>query len=245
MIADEATLKSDGWSMNTGSLVTKLIKAGKIKPLVLAAASEKLALSKSSDTLFKTLDFSSFVAEVAKKAAEANVQIDLNKVAVVGWSGAGCSNGGGLHKVAQEVGSGKYKLFLLGCADTCVTGAAAKRVQDALGSSPTVVYSIHEGAGGGGPKFFEEKKYIDGFGTTRDLKGQALPSPAEDADKAAFELYLDNGDDKTAPTRTVAKVALGKKGLELHWGDFNTPTRQAHGQVPLVWSYYALQRFFK
>ena len=55
MIADEATLKSDKWSMNTGFLVEKLIKDGKLKPLVIAAPSETLAASKSSDTLFKTL----------------------------------------------------------------------------------------------------------------------------------------------------------------------------------------------
>jgi hypothetical protein len=247
MIADEATLKADKWSMNTGSLVEKLIKDGKTKPIVLAAPSETLANAKSSETLFKSLDFASFVDAVAKKVAEAKIQIDTTKVAVVGWSGAGCSSKGGLTKVAQEVGSGKYKLFLLGCADTCVTGMAGKRIQDGLGSSPTIFYSIHEGSGGGGAKHFDEKGYLDAYGVTRDLKvkGQSLPSDAEDADQAAFELYRDNSDGKSAPTRTVARVALGKKGLELHWSSFDTPSRPAHGQVPLVWTWYALQRFFK
>ncbi len=248
MIADDATLKSDKWSMNTGNLVEKLIKGGKIKPIVVAAPSENLAVAKSSDTLWKTLDFSSFVDEVVKKVGEAKIQIDLTKVAVVGWSGAGCQNNNGLHKVAQEVGKGKYKLFLLGCADTCVTGTAAKRIQDALGSSDTLVYSIHEGAGGGGAKHFDEKGYLDGFGTKRDLKvkGQTLPSAAEDADQDAFQLYRDNGDDKTPPTRTVAKVAIGKKGLLLHWSYFDMPERKnPHVQLPLVWTWYALQRYFK
>jgi hypothetical protein len=248
MIADDATLKIDKDSMSTGNLVGKLIKDGKIKPIIVAAPSETRADAKSSKTLFKNLDFASFVNEVAKKVKDAKMDIDRDKVAVVGWSGAGCAENNGLHKVAQEVGKGNYKLFLLGHADTCTTGEAAKRIQKALGSKPTLVYSIHEGFGGGGQDVTDEKGWISEFGVKRDLKvkGQTLPSAAENADQAAFELYRDDGDVNDPPTRTVARVAIGKKGLELHWSYFDMPARpNAHVQVPLVWSWYALQRFFK
>jgi hypothetical protein len=242
MIADDATLKSDKWSMSTSNLVDKLIKAGKIKPIAVAAPSETLPNSKrGKGLLWKNLNFGSFVDEVVKKVKENQMAIDTDKVSVVGWSGAGCIDDAGLAKVAKEY----KKLFLLGCADTCVNGNGSKRIQDALGSSSTPVYSIHEDVGGGGPKYFDEPAYLAGFGVKRDLKGKKLPSEAEDADQAAFQIYRDNGDDKNPPTRTVAKVAVGKKGLELHWPYFDMPARQPHGQVPLVWTYYALQRFFK
>jgi hypothetical protein len=246
MIADDATLKADGWSMSTGNLVEKMIKDGKIKPVAIAAPGEKLSAA-GGGALWKTLDFSGFVDEVVTRLAAAKIQVDLSKLTVVGWSGAGCNDNTGLHKIAQEVGKGKYKLYLMGCADTCVTTPSGTRIQTALGNASTIVYSIHEGAGGGGEKHFDEAGYLKAYGVTRDLKkkGETLPSAVEVADKDAFVLYMDNGDGKKEPTRTVAKVAGGKAGLELHWSYFEMPKRQAHGQVPLVWTWYALQRYFK
>jgi hypothetical protein len=191
MIADDTTLKKDNNSMNLGLLAGKLIDDGKIKPIVVAAPSDRLQ-DLNNGTLWSTLDLGAFVDDVYSKS-----------------------------------------------------------VNDALaegGNTTTIVYSVHKGTGGW-YDYDGDQPYADGFGVTRNLKGQTLPSSAEDDDKGAFDFYVDNGDKVDPPTRTVAKVALGGKGIGLHWSEIlkakaSADPRIDHNKMPLVWSWYGLQRYF-
>jgi hypothetical protein len=261
LIADDATLKKDDASMNLGRLAGKLISDGKIKPLVVAAPSDRL--KDLNGALWSTLDFGAFVDDVAKRVLlEYKIVIDLDKVALVGHSGAGCYLKMGLDKVAREggkfkAGGGNHTLMLLGLADTDIESMYSKSVNDALakaGNTTTIVYSVHKGTGGN--KYEGDTPYANGFGATRKLidvaaklKSKDLPSDVESVEQDAFDFYADNGDKAKPPTRTVAKVALGGKGVGRHWSDFvkakaAADPRNDHNKMPLVWSWYALQRYF-
>ena len=224
MLADDATLKKDAWAMNLGNLAGKLIAGGKIKPIVVAAPSDKKA-DQGGGNLWKTLDLGAFVDQVVQKVrADDQIEIDLNQVALVGWSGAGCWMKCGLDKVAHQggkftAGGGSHTLAVLGLADTWVDGAYSRSIEAGLGAK-------------------------------QDLKGKPLPSPVEAADPDAFELYWDDGDEEDPPTRTVAKLALNSKSVARHWGDIVAAKgafkkeHPDHGKMPLLWSWYGLQRYF-
>jgi hypothetical protein len=260
MIADDATLKQDAWSMNPGNLAAKLMADGKITPIVVAAPSEDPKLY-TGNQLWLSMDFGEFVDNVFQRARDQySVNIDLDRVAVVGWSGAGCYAKAGLDKVAQaggkfNAGGGSHTVALIGHADTLVAYSYSNSVHTGLkkaGNTTTAVYSLHKGSGGGdgGDAGDGGKHYASGFEAKNDLTGKPLPSPMEDADRDAFQLYIDDG--QNPPMRTVAKVWETAKGIDRHWSkdicganaSSDKPARASHGKMVLVWSWYALPRYF-
>jgi poly(3-hydroxybutyrate) depolymerase len=264
MLADDATFKSDTDAMNLGNLAGKLIADNKIKPLIVAAPSDTLK-DLPGDKLWQSLDFGAFVNAVDEKVKrQYGVGIDFARVAVVGWSGGGGWPNNGVAKVAKEGAMVKGNpLKLIGLADGEVRGAYSKPISDALlaaKNNTTVIYSVHKVNGGN--RYTSEADYAAGFGLKRKLKdkdskqkdekkGLQLPTAVEDADRDAFELYMDDGDANDPPTRTVAKVADTE--VQRHWQYFldakattdKPPRSNNHTRMPLVWSWYALQRYFK
>jgi hypothetical protein len=135
-------------------------------------------------------------------------------------------------------------------------------ISDGLSKAKNTATAIHSvSRPQGGNRFTSAQDCAKGYGLTRTLKdaqsqqkdvknGLPLPTPAEDADRDAFAFYMDNGDPKTQPTRTVATLPV--KEVFRHFGDFkkanastDKPARtNEHTLAPLVWSWYGLPRFF-
>ncbi len=187
------------------------------------------------------------------KARAQGAEIDLDQVAVVGWSGAeAVSWAKASLKMEHQggtfsAGGGGTTLMLLGLADTLMAEAYSKSIRSRQKGSGTIVYSVHKDGGGGvsGP----DGPYVKGFDLHHDpLKdaGQPLPSPAEEKDRDAFALYADDGDQQKPPTCTVVHV----KDIDRHWAEIVGPakasgkSRPAHDECRWCGPGTALQRYF-
>lgn len=222
--------------VHVGKLTGKLVEAGKVTPLLIAAPTE------FSDGPWRKFDLAKFVTAVKAAVATQSVEIDEDQISVVGHSGAGGTQGAGLNKLADEGGAfAGHSLKVFGIADTCITSANAKAYADGLKENKTTaIYALHKGTGGwvayGGSQSFAKALGAGEIGKATE--------PAEDAQDVDDNVY-DNGG-KTPPRVSirikVARLAPHHKEWKEaggYHGDVG-----AHNDMVPMWFWWAMPRFY-
>ena len=273
MMANVSEMDSDrreyGWDfgMNLGALSQALIAGKQTREHIVAAPSEKLA-DRNGGNLFRKFELGKYVQEIdAGLRAGGGPGVDFDKVLLTGWSGAGCFPGAGLFKIATQKARflvlGKpHVLMVLGNSDAGVNagiGAELNKISSGTdANTKTILYSVHKGEGGcvttADANGAISKQYFDQLGARNVLARPGrkltatLRSANEEADKAEFDAYQDDG--SGSPKRLGFRVT--PKGLRKHLPEFVAALavtedakvqRIGHSLVPLVWGFYALPRF--
>jgi hypothetical protein len=141
-------------SLHAGKLLAPEIAAGKVVPLVVAC----LTVFKNGNKMWTPaqFDLSTFVQEVKDLLAglpdDAQVEIDLDCVAVTGHSGAGGNPGNSLNRVAEQKGrftvdGNSHELTLFGVMDTRTDEVFGNVIRKGL-SKNVDVYAVHRLHGG-------------------------------------------------------------------------------------------------
>jgi murein DD-endopeptidase MepM/ murein hydrolase activator NlpD len=241
------------WTLHAGKVAAILIKAKKVTPLVMAAPTSRE--DKGSSTLWPKFDLGKFVSKVVEQAKAHGVEIDLDQVTVVGHSGAGCYvkydkkkkewQYNGLYKIAHEGAAfDGHKLKVLGFADTCVADAFMKHAAADLEekkNSTTVIYSVHKGSGGGASGVS-----MDAWSNAMHATRKSKPTVESEADDFRVDdeqnpkriaVHLPDGPPLWEHEREFSNAGAMKSGwAHRGWGP--------HYMVCLVWTWYALQRFY-
>jgi len=115
-------------------IVSTLIEAGTLPPLVLAGPGSVSKEAVGGAASFAELDTDEFLART-DAALAGKARIDPNRVVVVGHSGAGCSAKGGIVAALH----GKRPILGVGSIDTCMGGDLAKELANAPPRTHVVV----------------------------------------------------------------------------------------------------------
>jgi hypothetical protein len=116
------------------AIVAGLVERGAIEPAVLAAPSSTVPSAVSGGSSFPAFDLPRFVDRVEARLADV-VRIDRRRVVVVGHSGAGCSERGG---IVTALGLEPAPLGVVSI-DTCMGGSLASSLASSPASTHVVV----------------------------------------------------------------------------------------------------------
>ena len=249
--------QDDGSSVHLGKLAQWLAIKGRCEPMVIAAPTWRDTATSSGT--WKHFDLDNFVALVVREAGNRGVKIDLDRVTVAGHSAAGCQNAQSLVKVARDgaqfTHAGQtHELLVLGFADTCLNKARAGFIDAGLhANAKTVVYGAFKGLGGATGGIDENdgalaKEFAEGLRATAERSSGFHAGETS----GEFDHYWDTGG--TTPDRVVIhfpnrKGTLGR-GVYAHqeeWKQAGAVKKKAigsHYAMTLVWTWYALQRFY-
>jgi hypothetical protein len=257
--ADHPQLQTadDGSSVHLGKLAQWLAANGRCEPMVIATPTWRD--DKASSHTWTKFDLDAFVDLVVRETSAQGVQIDLERVTVAGHSAAGCNDSHGLTRIARD-GAGfthdgrSYQLLVLGFADTCLSGARAKLISSGLGGyGKTVVYGAFKGLGGatGGTDEHDgalAKEFANGLGATTERTSSfaAGETPGE------FDHFWYAGG--STPERVVihlpnrsGTLSRGVYAHQTEWKSAGAVKKKgigSHYAMTLVWTWYALQRFY-
>lgn len=115
-------------------IVGDLVESGALPPVIVAAPSSVIASAVSKGASWGGFDLDHFV-ERTKARLAGHAAVDEDKIIVVGHSGAGCSDAGGL---ATAGDSGRDLLAIIS-VDTCMGGGLAARLGGAKPETHVVV----------------------------------------------------------------------------------------------------------
>lgn len=115
-------------------LVANLVDARAIPPVIVAGPGSIQKAAVSGGASFPTFDFDRFV-ELTEAALEGVARVDRARIVVLGHSGAGCSDKGGIVAAVR----GKTRPLAVMSIDTCMTGALARALAAAAPATHVVV----------------------------------------------------------------------------------------------------------
>ncbi|HKC59871.1 MAG TPA: M23 family metallopeptidase [Myxococcales bacterium] len=225
---------------HVGKLAQFHINAGHTTPLIIAAPS--CVDDGSSTTLWSKFDLDGFVDKVIAQLPE-DVKVDPARISVIGHSGAGCDVRNGLAAIATAGGKVKGKpLEVLGYADTCYTLKYAKGADEGLtkaGNTETTVYCIFKDGGGGGGSYANAADFAKALNAGK-WAGAGFESPLDVAYGSGKRLFI-----HLTHEQVFADEATWLKGALKKPFDHDKDSYGPHYGVCLVWTSWALRRFFK
>jgi len=115
-------------------IIGGLVDEGAIEPVVVAGPSSIVASQVSHGASWNHFDLDNFVSRTNKRL-EGIVAIDEERIIVAGHSGAGCSQAGGLEKIAGD----KRKLLAIFSIDTCMAASLAQSLARTKPSTHVIV----------------------------------------------------------------------------------------------------------
>lgn len=114
-------------------IAQELMEANAIAPVIVAGPGSVQKAAVSFGSSFPVFDHDKFVAQIQENLGDA-ATIDPDHVIVMGHSGAGCSDKGGIVAAARA----KHPPFAVISIDTCMAGPLA----EALGSAPPKTHVV-------------------------------------------------------------------------------------------------------
>jgi hypothetical protein len=115
-------------------IVGDLVDQGSIRPVLVAGPSSVVASAVSKGASWAHFDLDHFIDRTQERL-EGRASIDEAKIIVVGHSGAGCTDAGGL----ATAGDSRRPLLAIFSVDTCMGGGLAQRLGAAKPSTHVVV----------------------------------------------------------------------------------------------------------
>ena len=231
--------------VHVGKMAQKMIDAGKVTPLVIAAPTNG-----GTGQPWASLDLKSLVGTVVDAVRGSNVTIDLDQVGVVGHSAAGGYPGRGLDRVAAAKATfDGHELKVFGITDTNITQGAAANYAKALKSNrTTAIYALHKMGGGWTTGDSPASNTSFGKGLEANHKMTSGLIGYENA-ASLVGPCLDN--DGAAPLRMTCKIDARKiNGHHAAWaatGGYKERPDKAnefHNDMVPLWAWWALPRFY-
>lgn len=115
-------------------IVSDLIESGALPPVILAAPGSVMKEAVSFGSSFPALDFDQLV-ELVTARLDGVAEVDLSRIVVVGHSGAGCSQKGGILAATRS----KRRPLAIASIDTCMAGSLAESLGRAHPETHVVV----------------------------------------------------------------------------------------------------------
>lgn len=115
-------------------IVSELIDAGKIPPVILAGPGSIERAAVSGGSSFPVFDFDKLLDQIEQGAAP-HASFDRKRVIVTGHSGAGCSDQGGIIAATRT----REPVLAIVSIDTCMPGALATALGNATPSTHVIV----------------------------------------------------------------------------------------------------------